>query len=300
MSDILCSYQDREATLMAYLYDEIAPPERETFEAHLITCARCRVELNGLSGVRVRLAEWATPTSHKSQVISHKSQVLSHKSPVVSRELVTSDESRGTSHDVTNDESGGTSHDVTSDEPRAPSPETGDTTTGRRTTIPAWAQAAAAMLALGVSAGAANLTIHYDAQNGLNIHTGWSQGATDRSNGAQPAAASPAADLVSRAELTALTRQLRGEMQTIATPAASAAPLNEADVVRRVKGLLDETERRHERELALRVAEVMRDINAQRQADLVKIDQNLTQGRVEVLRNRQMLDYYMQRVSRPQ
>ena len=162
---------------------------------------------------------------------------------------------------------------VTSDEPRATSRE-------RRATIPAWAQAAAAMLALGVSAGAANLTIHYDAQNGLNIHTGWSQGATDRSSDAQPsgspAAASPAADLVSRAELTALTQQLRGEMQRIATPASSAAPLNEADVVRRVKGLLDETERRHERELALRVAEVMRDINAQRQADLVKIDQKKT------------------------
>jgi anti-sigma factor RsiW len=273
MSDILCSYQDREATLMAYLYDEIAPPERETFEAHLTTCARCRVELNGLSGGRVRLAEWATPTSHKSQVVSHKSAVASHESP----------DSRDTS-----------------DESRAPSPEPRATTTGRRTTIPAWAQAAAAMLALGVSAGAANLTIHYDAQNGLNIHTGWSHDATDRSNGTQPAAAAPSADLVSRAELTALTRQLRGEMQTIATPLSNAAPLNEADVVRRVKGLLDETERRHERELALRVAEVMRDINAQRQADLVKIDQNLTQGRVEVLRNRQMLDYYMQRVSRPQ
>jgi hypothetical protein len=291
MSDILCSYQDREATLMAYLYDEIAPPERETFEAHLTTCARCRGELNGLSGVRVRLAEWATPISRKSQVESRKSAVASHKSPVVSRESVA--ESRDTSAE---------SRD-TSDQSRAPSPERLATTTGRRTTIPAWAQAAAAMLALGVSAGAANLTIHYDAQNGLNIHTGWSRGATDRSSGTQPsgsaAAAAPTADLVSRAELTALTQQLRGEMRTITTP-ASSAPLNEAEVVRRVKGLLDETERRHERELALRVAEVMRDINAQRQADLVKIDQNLTQGRVEVLRNRQMLDYYMQRVSRPQ
>ena len=280
MSDILCSYHDREATLMAYLYDEIAPPDRETFDAHLTTCARCRVELNGLRGVRVRLGEWATPQSHKSQVESRKSGVASLES-------------------VTSLESGG---------PRLMSDGFGGArraagNTGRRGTIPAWAQAAAAMLALGVSAGVANLTIHYDAKNGLNIHTGWSRAATDRSGSAQPAssptAASPAADGVSRAELTALTDQLRREMQTIATP-ASTAPLNEAEVVRRVKGLLDETERRHERELALRVAEVMRDINAQRQADLVKIDQNLTQGRVEVLRNRQMLDYYMQRVSRPQ
>ncbi len=89
-------------------------------------------------------------------------------------------------------------------------------------------------------------------------------------------------------------------MAAASVPARVSAPSNDADVVRRVKGLLDESERRHERELALRVAEVMRDINAQRQADLVKIDQNLNQGRVEVLRNRQMLDYYMQRASRPQ
>ena len=36
MSDIICTYSgDREAMLMAYLYDEIQPADREGFESHL-------------------------------------------------------------------------------------------------------------------------------------------------------------------------------------------------------------------------------------------------------------------------
>src|SRR5689334_411698 len=38
--------------------------------------------------------------------------------------------------------------------------------------VPAWAQVAAALLFLGVSAGLANLSIHYD-QSGFTVRTGW-------------------------------------------------------------------------------------------------------------------------------
>src|SRR6185503_12201003 len=40
--------------------------------------------------------------------------------------------------------------------------------------LPVWAQTAAALLFLGVSAGIANLDVHYD-QSGLSIRTGWSR-----------------------------------------------------------------------------------------------------------------------------
>ena len=40
--------------------------------------------------------------------------------------------------------------------------------------VPAWTQVAAALMVLGVSAGVANLDVHYD-QNGLSVHTGWSK-----------------------------------------------------------------------------------------------------------------------------
>ena len=53
MTDTRCSYRgDREQTLMAYLYDDITPIERSTFESHLAGCARCSEELDELRGVR--------------------------------------------------------------------------------------------------------------------------------------------------------------------------------------------------------------------------------------------------------
>ncbi len=74
----------------------------------------------------------------------------------------------------------------------------------------------------------------------------------------------------------------------------AAAPMSDADLVKRVRALVDESEKRQQRELALRVAEVVRDVATQRQADLVKIDRTLgvVQNNlgVEVLRDRQRLD----------
>jgi hypothetical protein len=76
--------------------------------------------------------------------------------------------------------------------------------------------------------------------------------------------------------------------------------------VRRVRGLIDESEKRQQRELALRVAEVIRDVNAQRQADLIKVDRVL--GTVQnnlgiaVLKNRaqmQQMDYFIRTSQRP-
>jgi anti-sigma factor RsiW len=278
MSDILCSYKDREAALMAYLYDEIAPQDRTAFEAHLTTCARCRVELNGLDGVRAQLADWAPPDFRDSQplVVSRPSSVASRASAITS---------------------GPSSVTTRADERRA----------SFWSEMPVWAQAAAALLVVGVSAGAANLNIHYDAQSGLNVRTGWSsQPSTERV--AQSVAAQNT-DAVTRTELAALEQQLRSEIQAAATspsPVPSGAQMvaNSGPDARRFKMLLDETERRHEREMALRIAEVVRDVNAQRQADLVKIDQNLglidRRNDIEVRRNRQMIDMYLKTVSQRQ
>jgi anti-sigma factor RsiW len=273
MSDILCSYKDREAVLMAYLYDEITPADREAFDVHLTTCARCRVELNGLGGVRAQLLQWAPPDYRD------RPAVASEEIGRPRGQLATIGESRAPIA-----------------ERRVPSDE-------RRSwrDIPAWAQAAAAMLILGVSAGAANLNIHYDGQSGLNVRTGWS-------HPAQPVAqapAAPASDTATRTELAALEQQLRHEIQAASTTAPETRAVSASNVdARRVKMLLDESERRHEREMALKIAEVIRDFNAQRQSDLVKIDQNLglidRRNDIEVRKNRQMIDMYLQRVSQRQ
>ncbi|MEQ1729603.1 MAG: hypothetical protein ABL982_14620, partial [Vicinamibacterales bacterium] len=79
------------------------------------------------------------------------------------------------------------------------------------------------------------------------------------------------------------------------------APVDDAALLARVRSLVQESERRQQRELALRVAEVARDSQVQRQADLVKIDRSLgliqRNTGVEVMRTQQQLNTLAQRVS---
>ena len=169
--------------------------------------------------------------------------------------------------------------------------------------IPAWAQVAAALLVLGVSAGIANLDVHYD-RSGLTLRTGWSSrdGRTPASS-AQPNATpiSTAGAAPWKADLAALERQLRADLRPAqasnASAPSAASHSSDADLVRRVRALVDESEKRQQRELALRVAELMRDVNVQRQADLVKVDRALglveNKVGVEVLKNRQQMNYFI-------
>lgn len=47
--------------LISYLYDDLSPEDRRTFEAHLVQCAGCRQEIAGLRQTRHHLAAWAPP-----------------------------------------------------------------------------------------------------------------------------------------------------------------------------------------------------------------------------------------------
>jgi hypothetical protein len=176
-------------------------------------------------------------------------------------------------------------------------------------TMPAWAQVAAALLFLGAAAGIANLDVRYDA-NGLSVRTGWSREApgAPAASAAIPAARRDAEDPW-RADVAALQRQLnemRAAQASMVSASARMQPARvasaaDADVVRRVRALLEESERRQKSEIALRVAELMRDVQAQRQADLVKIDRTLgaVENRVgvEVMRDRQKLNTLLIRTS---
>ena len=261
MTDSFCGYAgDRDPMLIACLYEDGSEAgERARFDNHLATCARCRDELSALRDVRAQLARWAPPE------------------PAFS---------------VT---------DGSAQSPRRRQP------TGWWREIPAWAQVAAALLFLGVSAGIANLDVRYDA-NGLNVRTGWMQPAAGAGAGAKtPTAAVVTADGAAapwRADLAALERQLKDEFRTIQTssrsqPMQTPAQIRvsstlDADVLRRVRAIVDESEKRQQRELALRVAEVIRDVTAQRRTDLVNIDRMLgfVQDKVgvEVMKDRQRLD----------
>src|SRR5437868_5655953 len=61
MNNVTCLYTNREAVLVAYLYDDLEPAERVAFDTHVMTCLPCRSELADMRGVRSRLAEWVPP-----------------------------------------------------------------------------------------------------------------------------------------------------------------------------------------------------------------------------------------------
>jgi len=161
-----------------------------------------------------------------------------------------------------------------------------------RQPMPAWAQAAAAVVifATGMMMGAVrSVTQPADRP---------SQGpAVARSNTVGAANASAAAP-ITRADLVALEQRLRSEMsQPHASNQNVAASPADARILERVRAMIDESEQRQRRELALRSAELVRDFDAQRNVDLARIERTLGQidgtTGVEVAQQRQMLNYLM-------
>ena len=54
---------DDKATLVAYLYGEIAAADRQRVDEHLRQCAACAAEVGALAGVRIELTQWAPPNA---------------------------------------------------------------------------------------------------------------------------------------------------------------------------------------------------------------------------------------------
>jgi putative zinc finger protein len=256
MNQIHCTLaRDREETLIAYVYDDIDPAVRASFEEHLGTCERCRSELKSLGGVRKQLARWSPPEPNFAHGAAGGPTLPAAAVPAGARSWWRD--------------------------------------------IPAWAQVAAALLVLGVSAALAHLDIRYD-QSGLTVRTGWSQ--TPAAVRASAPAAPAPASAPWRSELAALERQLRDEIHTTppaVTPARSATA--DAELLRRVRAMIDESERRQKNELALRVGETIAEINAKRLADASEFRRRLTETQnkvgAEVLKQRASLNYILMNAS---
>jgi len=255
MTQIQCNLsRDREETLIAYLYDDIDPVIRGTFEEHLATCERCRSDLGALSRVRTQLAQWAPPEPGFVHAAAARQSGAIRSSPA------------------------------------------GRTPWWRD--VPVWAQVAAALLFLGVSAGIANLDVRYD-HNGLTVRTGWSRVSTaPPSDSVAQRAGAPGTDVPWRSDLVALEQQLRAEMRAVPPAAVAVRPAaNDAEILRRVRVLIGESERRQQNELALRVGETIAELNARRQAELRTIGRSLKETEnklgVEVMKQRASLNYLM-------
>lgn len=158
---------------------------------------------------------------------------------------------------------------------------------------PAWTQAAAAVLLFALGAGVAavlNLDVRYDAA-GVSVRTGWSE----RPAGTAPAGLDTAA-LDER--IRSIVRQTQGAPAQPGVVAASATGAAVPDeLLRKVEQMLAASEDRQQRELALRVTQVLRDVDSQHQADIARIERTVSPvagvTNEEIQEQRQMLNYLM-------
>jgi hypothetical protein len=237
---------DDKEQLISYLYEEGGHEERAAVEAHLRTCADCRGEVSALRGVRADLGRWQPPEADFTVRIVRDTPAT----------------------------------------PRA------------WWRMPVWATSAvAAGLVLAIGAAAANLEVQVG-NGALIVRTGWSKPTATSSARVQQAsvAQSPARPpLVSagmsaaevQKALVALETKLRTDFSKLPSQTSGVqrvATGNDVDrgaLLSQVRSLVDESERRQQRELALRLAQVVQDFDAQRRTDLVRIEQGF--GQIESL-----------------
>jgi hypothetical protein len=262
-------YCGNRDVLMSYLYEEGDSRERLAFEAHLRTCEPCAREVADLRAVRSDLAAWAPPEA----VLDFR--VV--RDPVPTRRFAWL---------------------------AVPA-------------LPAWAQFAAATLVVGVAVGISGLEVNYNPQTGLSVRAGWSKPAA--SGPAAPAAPVQAAAVAGgeapwKADLVAFREQMRAEMQQAAAStaapaggqtrlAANGGSMTDEEFMARVRPLVTASETRLQREMALRIGQVVRDMDTQRRADMARVADGIgvLEGRTgaAVATQREMMNYLM-RVSQVQ
>jgi Putative zinc-finger len=249
---------EEKEQLVAYLYDDLANGERPRFESHLRTCAECRAELKALRGVRADLAAWSPPEP------DFGFRVVRGGRDAAERDLV-----RPTAAPVSSSNA------------------------WRAWWTPAAGLAAAAVLVLAAAASLAHIELHRG-PDGVTVRTGWSSGGSIGQSGvnSQVAGVSGARDVrlstaspVDAAYVQGLERRLSAlEAATsrdsgVRNASVLSARASDAEIIKRVRELLAQSEGRQQGELALRVAQVMRDVDVQRAADLAQIQRGL--GRID-------------------
>lgn len=136
-------------------------------------------------------------------------------------------------------------------------------------------QAAAAVLLFAAGMAVSQLRVDY-ADGAVTVrtqstppHAGIVNASVPR--GTAPAAA-PSAAVPQSVDIDALERELRTRLTS---PNASA--VDTEALLQRMRAMIDQSEQRQQRELALRLAQVAGEVDAQHQADLLRIQQSVGQ-----------------------
>ena len=246
---------DNQDALLDYLYDEGEPAERLKIAKHLQECASCSVAVLELQTVRGMLTEWTPPAA-----------------PLGFRIVQDAHTSSSAGQD-----------------PRARDGRSwgwGPATYQRRY----WAQAAAAAIVFVAGMAVSQLDVDY------------TDGAlTVRSVGSGSVGSGSVGSGLSRTATNGRTVsiQLPASEDTVAevgsglsrtstdgrTATNAQATTNDTEqLLQRVRAMIDQSETRQQRELALRLSQVAGEVDTQHQADLLRIQQNFGQ-------QQEMMDY---------
>lgn len=166
-----------------------------------------------------------------------------------------------------------------------------------RAPLPAWAQAAAALLIFGAG-----------------LVMGVSRPSTGPASDAPAAQAAAPAPAASRSDLAQLEQRLRAEMtrlragatmgQAGAVPVAAQASAGDDAIMRRVEALIAESEKGLRTEFTLRAVEQRRDLEALRRVDLASVSerfgQSLGQTNAEIRQQREAINFLLVSQQGPQ
>ena len=237
--------------LVAYLYDECEPGERELIAAHITRCATCASEIETLGATRRTLAAWTPPEMALGFQITRAEQ----SEPAVNQPA------------------------------RILQPKIA----WWRAPLPAWAQAAAAVVifAAGVSIGVA--------RNATTEQT------SSRAAGLNPQATNATATSVSRQELAELEQRLRAEMSQVRTASSVApVPARSADAVMSdVKALIDQSNAEQNRDFTLRLVELASDFDIRSRRVAESVGQLRDTVVTESRQQRQFNNYMVNASDRP-
>jgi hypothetical protein len=221
--------------LVSYLYNDGSPEELAAIATHVQSCAACTSELAALGDTRELLSTWSPPQTELGLTLT-ASDALPVSSP-------------------------------------SPTPvpamamAVADDLPWWRQSTPVWMQAVAATMVFAA---------------GMAIGTG--RGVSPSSSGTTASATPTSAPAVgvSRSELAALEERLRGELTRLSAASTPAQPVpaavrntDDEAMTKRFRAMLSESEERQRSELALRTAQVLRDIEIQRKVDVATIQNDI-------------------------
>lgn len=251
------------SALAGYLYDECELAERRAIEAHLAICTSCAEQVQALRATRAQLASWTPPNRALGfQIVESPPVVVPEPVPMFGR-------------------------------PDRPA----KVLRWWQQPLPAWAQAAAAVFIFTSGALVGRAVTPPVVPSGPVAPA-----VTAQSTGTTPVGTAA----VSPDDLTALEERLRAEFKAQADASTHVRPVragvSEEQLMQRVGELVAESEQRQQRELAFRTAQVVRDLDSQRQVDLARIERTMGQMEgvtgVEVRQQRQMLNYLLRTAQR--